>query len=108
MSYAAKANEADARQEISNELRDAGLHWLGEIARTGIERDRVTAAVTHGKPGDAAIQLANAMHADLIVLGRRGTGLVAPALLGSTVGTVLHGSPCPVLVVTEPNEASAA
>jgi nucleotide-binding universal stress UspA family protein len=106
MSYAAKAREADAREEISNELRDAGLHWLKEIARTGIERDRVSAVVTHGKPGDATIQQASAMHADLIVLGRRGTGLVAPALLGSTVGTVLHGSSCPVLVVTEPNEAS--
>src|SRR5512143_426219 len=108
MAYAAKANEAEAREDISNELRDAGLHWLREIARTGIRRDRVTATVTHGKPGDAAVQLANTMHADLIVLGRRGTGLVAPALLGSTVGTVLHGSPCPVLVVTEPTEASGA
>jgi nucleotide-binding universal stress UspA family protein len=108
MSYAAKANEADAREEISAELRDAGLRWLNEIARTGIQRDRVTAAVTHGNPGDAAIELANAVHADLIVLGRRGTGLVAPALLGSTVGTVLHGSPCPVLVVTEPHDGSRA
>ena len=108
MSYAAKWTEADARQEISNELRDAGLHWLREMARTGIKRERVSAVVTHGNPGDATIQQASAMHADLIVLGRRGTGLVAPALLGSTVGTVLHGSSCPVLVVTEPNEASAA
>lgn len=107
MSYAAKANEADAREEISNELRDAGHHWLQEIARTGIQRDRVTAAVTHGKPGDATIHLAKAMRADLIVLGRRGTGLVAPALLGSTVGTVLHGSSCPVFVVTEPIEANS-
>jgi len=108
MSYAANAKEADAREEINNELREAGLHWLREIARTGIKRDRVSAAVTHGKPGDATIQLANAMHADLIVLGRRGTGLVAPALLGSTVGSVLHGSPCPVLVVTEPGEEADA
>jgi len=107
MSYAAKANEAEAREEISNELRDAGHHWLREIARTGIQRDRVTAAVTHGKPGDATIQLAKAMRADLIVLGRRGTGLVAPALLGSTVGTVLHGSSCPVFVVTERTEATS-
>jgi universal stress protein E len=108
MSYAAKANEAEAREEISNELRDAGHHWLREIARTGIQRDRVTAAVTHGKPGDATIQLAKAMRADLIVLGRRGTGLVAPALLGSTVGTVLHGSSCPVFVVTERTDAIRA
>jgi universal stress protein E len=105
MSYAAKAKEAEAQEEISNELRDAGLHWLREIARTGINRDRVTATVTHGKAGDATIQLAAAMHADLIVLGRRGTGLIAPALLGSTVGTVLHASPCPVLVVVEAADA---
>jgi nucleotide-binding universal stress UspA family protein len=108
MSYAEKANEADAREEINNELRESGLFWLREVARTGIKRDRVSAAVTHGKPGDATVQLANAMHADLIMLGRRGTGLVAPALLGSTVGTVLHGSPCPVLVITEPGEEQDA
>jgi nucleotide-binding universal stress UspA family protein len=108
MSYAAKANEADARADIATELRDAGLHWLKEIARTGINRERVTATVTHGKAGDETLRAASSMHADLIVLGRRGTGLVAPALLGSTVGTVLHGSPCPVLVITEPTDESAA
>lgn len=101
MSYAAKANEADARNEISKELRDAGVQWLTEIARTGIDRDRVTAVVTYGKPGDVVLQSAATTRADLIVLGRRGTGLVAAALLGSTVNTVLHGSTCPVLVVTD-------
>jgi nucleotide-binding universal stress UspA family protein len=108
MSYAAKANEADARADIATELHDAGLQWLREIARTGINRDRVTAIVTHGHAGDETLRTANSMHADLVVLGRRGTGLVAPALLGSTVGTVLHGSSCPVLVITESADASAA
>lgn len=108
MSYAAKANEADARADIAKELHDAGLHWLREMARTGINRERVTAVVTHGKAGDQTLQTATSMHADLIVLGRRGTGLVAPALLGSTVGTVLHGARCPVLVISERADASAA
>ena len=106
MSYATAKSEADARKEINKELQAAGVHWLEEVARTGVERERVAAAVTYGKPGDAAVEMAASMHADLIVLGRRGSGRVAPALLGSTVGTVLHGASCPVLVVTEPHEAS--
>jgi nucleotide-binding universal stress UspA family protein len=101
MSYAAKASEADARNEINKEIHDAGLRWLNAIARTGIDRDRVDAVVTYGNPGDAVLQSAATVHADLIVLGRRGTGLIAPALLGSTVNTVLHGSACPVLVITD-------
>jgi len=101
MSYAANANEVDARNDISKELRDAGLQWLNEMARTGIDRDRVNAVVTYGKPGDAVLQSAASTRADMIVLGKRGTGLIAPAFLGSTVNTVLHGSTCPVLVVTD-------
>lgn len=99
MSYATASSESEAHKEIQQELAQAGVRWLEELGRTGIERDRVTAAVTYGKPGDATIEMANAMLADLIILGRRGSGLVAPALLGSTVGTVLHGARCPVLVV---------
>lgn len=107
MSYATAKSETDARREINKELQEAGVHWLEEVARTGLERQRVTAAVTYGNPGDATVEMAASMHADLIVLGRRGSGRVAPALLGSTVGTVLHGASCPVLVVTEPHETSA-
>ena len=107
MSYATAPNEAAARVEINKELHDVGMHWLEELARTGIKRKRVTAAVSYGKPGDAALDVAAAMRADLIVLGRRGSGLVGPALLGSTVGTVLHGATCPVLVVTEPPESGS-
>lgn len=99
MSYATADSESEAHKEIEQELAQAGVHWLEELARTGIERERVSAAVTYGKPGDATIEMSKAMLADLIVLGRRGSGLVAPALLGSTVGTVLHGARCPVLVV---------
>ena len=50
--------------------------------------------------------MAAEMSADLIVLGRRGSGLIVPALLGSTVGTVLHGATCPVLVVVESPEST--
>ena len=100
MSYATTRNEDDARREIEKDLRDAATYWLKEIARTGVERARVTATVAYGDAGDRTIETAMATQADLIVLGRHGSGLIAAALLGSTVGTVLHGARCPVLVVS--------
>jgi nucleotide-binding universal stress UspA family protein len=102
MSFATTANEAEARAEISKDLHDASMQWLNSLARTGVDRNRITSTVTYGNPGDVALETAKAVHADLILMGRSGSGLVAPALLGSTVGTVLHGARCPVLVVTEP------
>lgn len=105
MSYATTRNEVDARREIEKDLHDAAAYWLNEMARTGIARDRVMATVAYGDAGDRTIETATATKADLIVLGRRGSGLVAPALLGSTVGTVLHGARCPVLVIPGPPEA---
>lgn len=104
MSYAVAKREDDARRELERELHDAAAQWLEALARTGIQRERVTAKVTHGKAGDATLDAAAEMSADLIVLGRRGSGLIVPALLGSTVGTVLHGATCPVLVVVGPPE----
>ena len=88
MSYTTKPSEARAKQ-IEKELTGAAAHWLAAPRR-----------VSHGNAGEVAVETAATLHADLIVVGRRGSGLVRPALLGSTVGTVLYSARCPVLVVT--------
>ncbi|HEY9225907.1 MAG TPA: universal stress protein, partial [Gemmatimonadaceae bacterium] len=100
MSHATTKNEAQARADIDKEMAAEGKRWLEELARTGLPQDRVNAMVTYGDAGDATLETADKIGADLIVMGKQGSGLVAPALLGSTVGTVLHGARCPVLVVT--------
>jgi nucleotide-binding universal stress UspA family protein len=102
MSYGYAHGEAEAEHEIEEELASTAKHWLTHLANVGVDDEHFSAAVTHGKPGDATIAMADAMHADLIVLGRNSTGVVAPAFLGSTIGTVLHDARCPVLVVTKP------
>ena len=101
MAHATAGDEDEAKAEIRSELSAEGARWLDELAATGFDRNRVNAVVLHGNPGDVTLDRANTTRADLIAMGRHGSGLVAPALLGSTVGTVLHGARCPVLVVTE-------
>ena len=103
MSYAHAHYDGQAEHEIDEELISTAKHWLTHVADID-ENERITAAVTYGKAGDATIDMADAMHADLIILGRNSTGVVAPAFLGSTIGTVLHDARCPVLVVTKPEE----
>lgn len=100
MAHATSGSEAKAREEIEKDLREAGVRWLDELASMGIDRSRVTATVTHGNAGEVVLETAERTHADLIVMGRRGSGLVAATLLGSTLRTVLAGARCPVLVVT--------
>lgn len=100
MSHAHAKSDAAAEAEIDQELADTARHWLEDLARHGIDDQRITTAVTYGKAGDAVISMASEIQADLIVLGRRSSNVLAPALLGSTIGTVLHEARCPVLVVT--------
>ena len=95
MSYATTKGEEAAQREINKELHDSAIQWLDKLARTRVTAERVAAKVTYGKPGDAALEAATAMSADLIVLGRRGSGLVAPALLGSTVERFSMARPVP-------------
>jgi nucleotide-binding universal stress UspA family protein len=102
MALATSAHESDARVEIDNDLRSARAHWLEATLHAGVPLNRATAVVACGSAGDAVVEFANTHAIDLIIMGKRGSGLVAPALLGSTISTVLRGAECPVLVMNDP------
>lgn len=62
-----------------------------------------TISVVEGGPAEAL--LAAAKDADLVVVGNRGRGNLAAALLGSTSAKVADEAPCPVVVVRAPAES---
>jgi nucleotide-binding universal stress UspA family protein len=59
----------------------------------------VTTLVGRGSPGEAILTRAKEGNHDLIVLGSRGRGATASALLGSVSHHVLHHGRVPVLIV---------
>ena len=59
----------------------------------------VQTAVLRGNPVDEIVAYADSIDADMIVVGSRGHGAVASALLGSVSQEVLHEARRPVLVV---------
>jgi nucleotide-binding universal stress UspA family protein len=62
-----------------------------------------TISVVEGGPAETLI--AAAAEADLVVVGNRGRGNLAAALLGSTSAKVADEAPCPVVVVRAPAES---
>jgi nucleotide-binding universal stress UspA family protein len=73
------------------------------IARTGRAFDELgqsySCAQASGAPGDAIVAVAEAVGADLIVVGHRGHNLLQSLFLGSTSEHVVHCAKCSVLVV---------
>ena len=65
-------------------------------ARQGVEAQ---AELLIGDPAHEIVAYADSIDADLIVVGSRGQGAIAGALLGSVSRDVLHESRRPVLVV---------
>jgi nucleotide-binding universal stress UspA family protein len=54
--------------------------------------------VVSGDPANAVIDVAEAQHADLIVVGNKGMASKARFLLGSVPNKVAHHAPCGVLI----------
>lgn len=81
------------------EVRRAVEDTLGATrkALAGAGRE-VESVVKVGRPASTIVDDAREIEADLVVLGSRGHGAVASALLGSVAAEVVDYAPCPVLV----------
>lgn len=65
-------------------------------------------SVRRGEPGAVIAAYADEIGADLMVVGRRGAGLmedVRAAVIGSVTESAIKKSPCPVLVVRREHQA---
>jgi len=73
------------------------------LRRTAQAFERSSVRVTHvyrqGEPAGEILNVADENHADLIIVGSRGLGLIGGLILGSVGERVLHGANRPVLVV---------
>lgn len=78
-------------RDYEGELRDIA----GDLPLGG---SRATWRCVIGQPAAAIPERARAMNADLIVVGTRGRGRIAAAVLGSVSAGVIDRAPCPVLV----------
>lgn len=97
-------NEEEAAANVARDIAAESLHWLRDLWSNTLRHDRLEAEVPHGIPGAEILKAAARSAAELIVIGRYGAGRVLPAVLGSVVGSVVHGATCPVLVVSEDRE----
>ena len=59
-----------------------------------------------GDPAVAICKVAEEQHADMIVMGSRGHGPLAAALLGSVTAHVVQHAHCPLMVVPDPQRAA--
>lgn len=75
---------------ISKELRTKGIKFEGKIIKGEADKDIVQTAVSES--------------ADIIVLGKRGFGLIGRMLIGSTTLKVLGNSKIPVLAAKQRDE----
>lgn len=98
---ATSRSQAEAAAKVDQDIAAETLRWLQELWHHTPRRDKLEAEILHGVPGNEILAAAERVGAELIVMGRYGIGRVIPAVLGSVVGSVVHGASCPVLVVAE-------
>jgi len=87
---------------VPHELEEADGVPLDEATRIAEERGLETETkLLTGNPAREVVAYADAIDADMIVLGSHGYGAISSVLLGSVSRGVLHGTTRPVLIVRE-------
>ncbi len=90
---AAVAITNEDRKEDAKRIR---AEFLAEAERHGVPAEMET---YDGEPADALVKAAEAVGADLLVVGNRGMSGVRRFVLGSVPNKVSHHSPCSLLIV---------
>lgn len=88
--------------------RESARRVLDDAVRLGKECTDGSVEVSTATPASAAVPalVELSKRADLVVVGRSGTGAMTRAMLGSVSSGVLHHAHCPVAVVHAPSEPS--
>ncbi len=98
----------EAPPDIENEPYEIAQHRLQTkisedllaLSHTAdMQSDRITAAVLTGTPGEVIDAYAAEVHAGMIVVGVRRTGVLKKTLVGSTTEALLRRSPCCILTL---------
>jgi nucleotide-binding universal stress UspA family protein len=86
--------------ELEREALAEVLDDRAEALRSG--RYAIETSLEAGRAGDLLMAWASEWFADLIVVGNRGLGAAASAVLGSVSAHLVDHAPCPVLVARSP------
>ncbi len=95
-------DEADHLEQDTRKALDAAISE--EVGPA--DRHRVTARVINGHPAEVLLEACAG--ADLLVVGSRGHGAFAEALLGSVGQYCVHHAHCPVLIIRGETHRAAA
>lgn len=86
--------------------RDARALVADRATLLGAEGREVDGVVRYGRAADAIVEECATFQPDLLVVGSRGLGGLATAVLGSVSAELVDRAPCPVLVARAPTLTS--
>ena len=83
-------------EAVASAQRDILDRTQREVDTEGVEH---TAIEELGDPASTIISVCERENADLLVIGRRGAGLVERMMIGSVADRLAHHAPCPLMIV---------
>ncbi len=86
----------EVHDRIMNDARERLVPFVRMFADSGMPVDE---RILEGAPGESICRVATIEKCDLIIMGSRGFTDLKGLFLGSVTHRVLHGAPCPVLVI---------
>jgi nucleotide-binding universal stress UspA family protein len=85
---------------LSKSLTDAQREILDSVvANIDLSDIEVVQVEDVGDPARMLLEYAQRVDADLMIIGKRGAGLIERIMLGSVANRVVHDADCPVLLV---------
>lgn len=91
--------EPNLQAAISGRMNEAESVIEKAIQAVGEIPGEVHTEILEGPPAEAILEVASTRNSDLIVMGSRGLGRLAGALLGSQSQKVVRHAKCPVLII---------